>query len=212
MAWTPARSSARRALACTSALLVAGCGSTYTVTRVVDGRVEEGRFIEPNAYAAYLRGAIAQAHGDYGAALSEYQVASRIDPADPEIWTRIGEVRCTANPQDLQARFAIREALIRDEDYAPAWEVRASCEIARDVDHVDVEMSAARGAELDPKSTTAQTLLATVEDKRDAGAARKRLVALTLLAKDDAVAWSALAHWASSHGDADLEMQAFSRV
>jgi len=116
------------------------------------------------------------------------------------------------NPQDLQARVAVREALIRDEDYAPAWEVRASCEIARNVDRVDIEMSAARGAELDPKSISAQTLLATVEEKRDADAARKRLVALTLVAKDDAVAWSALAHWASSHGDAELEMQAFSRV
>jgi tetratricopeptide (TPR) repeat protein len=179
---------------------------------MVDGRVEEGRFIEPSAYAAYLRGAIAEAHGDFGVALTEYQNASKVDPADPEIWTRIGEVRCKVNPHDLQARVAIREALIRDEDYAPAWEARASCEAARDVDRVDVEMSAARGAELDPKSVRAQTLLASVEEKRDVEAARKRLVALTLSAGDDASAWSALGNWAASHGDTDLEMQAFSRV
>ncbi len=194
------------------AFFALGCGSNYSVTRIVDGHVEEGRFIEPNAYAAYLRGAIAEAHGDYGVALGEYQNASKIDPADPEIWTRIGEARCLVNPRDLQARVAIREALIRDEDYAPAWEARAACEIARDVDPVDVEMSAARGAELDPKSTRAQTLLASVEDKRDAEAARRRLVALTLVAKEDSAAWMALGNWSASHGDADLEIQAFSRV
>jgi hypothetical protein len=55
-------------------------------------------------------------------------------------------------------------------------------------------------------------LLASVEEKRDADAARKRLVALTLMAKEDSVAWSALGNWAASHGDSDLEMQAFSRV
>ncbi len=204
---------ASKAVACGAlAFFALGCGSNYSVTRIVDGRIEEGRFIEPNAYAAYLRGAIAEAHADYGVALSEYQLASKIDPSDPEIWTRIGEVRCIVSSHDLQARVAIREALIRDEDYAPAWEARAACEIARDVDHVDVEMSAARGAELDPKSTRAQTLLASVEDKRDADAARKRLVALTLVANEDAVAWTALGNWSASHADAELEIQSFSRV
>lgn len=204
--------SGKSSLAWVAAFFLAGCGQHYTVTRVVDGRVIEGSFVDPSAYAAYLRGAVAEGHGDLRVALREYETAAKLDDADPEIWTRIGAVRCAINPNDLQARVALRQALIRDEDYAPAWEARASCEIARDVDRVDVERAAARAAEIDPRSSKAQTLLAQVEDRRDAQSARKRLIALTLAAGDDATAWTALGNWAGAHGDADLQQSAFSRV
>ncbi|MEO8798577.1 MAG: hypothetical protein ABI551_11890, partial [Polyangiaceae bacterium] len=192
--------------------LVSGCGAHYTVTRMTDGRVQEGRFIAPDAYSSYLRGAIAQARGDYKIAVAEYENAAKEDDEDPEIWTRIAEVRCKLDPNDMQARYALRRALLRDEDYGPAWVVRAECEIARGVDRVDVEKSAARAAEVDPGSTRTQTLLATVEDSRSASAARARLIALTLTAGDDADAWLALAKWGEGHGDSDVQATAFSRV
>ncbi|HEX7664455.1 MAG TPA: hypothetical protein VF407_08095, partial [Polyangiaceae bacterium] len=193
-------------------VFVSGCGVNYTVTRMTDGRTQEGRFIAPDAYSSYLRGAIAQARGDLKVAVAEYENAAKEDDADPEIWTRIAEVRCKIDPNDMQARYAIRRALLRDEDYGPAWVVRASCEIARGVDRVDVEKSAARAAEVDPTSTKAQAVLATVEDSRSAEAARARLVALTLAAGDDPEAWLALATWGEGHADADLQATALSRV
>ena len=194
------------------AAIVTGCGTHYTVTRVVDGRVYEGRFIEPDAYASYLRGAVAEGRGEYRAALAEYENAAKLDDEDPEIWTRIADVRCKLNPKDIEAQYAVARALLRDEEYGPAWVVRASCEITRGVDRVQVEQAAMRGAEVDPRSTKSQVLLARVEDSRSSAEARNRLVALTVAAGNDAEAWLALASWAESHGDADLESSSFSRV
>ena len=194
------------------AAVVAGCGGHYTVTRVVDGRVYEGRFIEPDAYSSYLRGAIAEGRGEYRTALAEYENAAKLDDEDPEIWTRIADVRCKMNPRDIEAQYAVTRALLRDEEYGPAWVVRVSCEIARGVDRVQIEQAAMRGAEVDPRSTKSQVLLARVEDSRSAAEARNRLIALTVAAGDDAEAWLALASWAESHGDADLETSSFSRV
>ena len=130
---------------------------------MVDGRVYEGRFIEPDAYASYIRGAIAEGRGEYRTALAEYENAAKLDDEDPEIWTCIADVRCKMNPKDIEAQYAVTRALLRDEEYGPAWAVRASCEIARGVDRVQVEQAAMRGAEVDPRSTKSQVLLARVD-------------------------------------------------
>lgn len=203
---------ARLVLALATAAFAQGCGGGYTVTRVVDGRAQEGRFIEPDAYAAYLRGALAEAHGEYRTALAEYENAAKLDDEDPEIWTRIADVRCKIDPKDLEAQYAVTRALLRDEEYGPAWVVRASCEIARGVDRVHVEQAAARAVEVDPRSTKAQVLLARVEDGRAPVDARRRLVALTIAQGNDADAWMALGSWAEGEGDATLEATAFSRA
>ena len=90
----------KRALAAILAISLAGCGRGPDVMRVVNGRLVGGAFVEPEAYASFLRGAIADARGDSAEALAAYTDAAQRDSDDPEIWTRIGDVRCRANPAD----------------------------------------------------------------------------------------------------------------
>ena len=79
-----------------SAVLVfaTSCASTVPVERAYDGRVVEGRYIEPAAYAAYLQGAIAESAGDFKRALAAYTEAARVDPRSVETAQRIADVRC----------------------------------------------------------------------------------------------------------------------
>ncbi|HEY5145611.1 MAG TPA: hypothetical protein VII82_02545, partial [Polyangiaceae bacterium] len=45
-------------------LVLSACGGTTLVERAYDGRVVQGRAIEPEAYAAFLDGAMAEASDD----------------------------------------------------------------------------------------------------------------------------------------------------
>jgi hypothetical protein len=190
-----------------------GCASAPTVTRVVDGRIVEGHFVEPDAYAAYLRGAISESHGDLRGALAAYEETAKLDEEDPEVWTRIAAVRCRLSPADPGARWAAARALALDTEYAPAWEVRAQCELGRSEDRVGIERDALRAADADPTKVDYQVLLARVEEMRPRSeVARQRLVALTLAHESSPVAWSALASWNRSHGDALGAAHALARV
>jgi hypothetical protein len=93
------------------ALFATGCTHRVTVDREYDARVVEGRFIEPEAYAAFLRGAIAEASGDSKEALAAYARAERVDPGGPEIVQRIDAVRCAGNPNDATADEARARAI-----------------------------------------------------------------------------------------------------
>ena len=42
---------------------LAGCGAEPRVVRVYDGRIVEGRYVSPEAYAAFLRGVLAEESG-----------------------------------------------------------------------------------------------------------------------------------------------------
>jgi hypothetical protein len=192
----------------------AGCASAPTVTRVVDGRVIEGHFVEPDAYAAFLRGAIAESHGDFRGALLAYEATAKLDQEDPEVWTRIAAVRCRIAPADPRARWAAARALALDTEYAPAWEARARCALGRAEDRVGIERDALRAADADPTKVDYQVLLARVEEMRPQSpeVARQRLVALTLAHETSPVAWSALASWNRSHGDAMGAAHALARV
>lgn len=190
-----------------------GCVGNPNVTRVVDGRVVVGAYVEPEAYAAFLRGAMAEAAGDLPGALAAYEEAARIDDADPEIWTRIAAVRCRVSAGDMKARYAAARALAIDPDWGAAYAVRAQCEAARGEDRVEVERDARKAADEEPADVDAQVALAHAEGRRVEGdAARDRLVALTLRFARNAVAWEALAAWARSHGDALLAARAWSRA
>ncbi|MDB4994648.1 MAG: Tetratricopeptide 2 repeat protein [Myxococcaceae bacterium] len=190
-----------------------GCASAPTVTRVVDGRIVEGHFVEPDAYAAFLRGAISESHGDLRGALAAYEETAKLDEEDPEVWTRIAAVRCRLSAADPGARWAAARALALDTEYAPAWEVRAQCELGRSEDRVSIERDALRAADADPTKVDYQVLLARVEEMRPRSeVARQRLVALTLAHEASPVAWSALASWSRSHGDALGAAQALARV
>ena len=100
------------------------------VVRMADGVRYEGRFVNPEAYAAYLLGVEREAHADYAGALTAYLEAHAEDPDSPEVWARIGAVRCISSPaeRDLAAaRSAFQRGLSRDPDYFGNYLERARC-------------------------------------------------------------------------------------
>jgi tetratricopeptide (TPR) repeat protein len=203
----------RTSLALASILVTVGaCAPSWEVVRVMDGQVVTGRFIEPDAYSAFLRGAMAEEAGQLPVALVAYTSAAARDGDDPEIWTRIGDVRCAMSQGDPMAGEAFGRALGLDPSYAPALAGRARCAVSRG------EQGAAladekRAAAADPLAIRPDILLAEALSKEGhAEASRDRLVALTLLHGTSPVAWDALAAWGTSHGDAMLVSRALAEV
>jgi len=197
----------RRVLALASAIAASACASAVPVQRAYDGAVIQGRFIEPEAYAAFLRGALAEAAGDSRGALDAYADAAKLDPRSPELLTRTGEVRCRLDPHDARAQAAFAEALDAEPRYARAWAARAKCLLAGGQE-ASARAAARKAAELDPSADGANILLArTAAGGRDP-ATRETLVALTVTARDPLVAWDALATWAQSRGDVALWVRA----
>src|SRR5262245_29694873 len=78
--------------------VAAGCGGRATVVRVYDGRIVEEAAVAPDAYAEYLRGALAEEKGDLRTALSHYERVLAFDDEDAEVFARIGDVRCRLDP------------------------------------------------------------------------------------------------------------------
>ena len=99
-------------------VLVAGCRTEPLVVRSYNGRLVVERFVPPDAYAAFLRGALAEASGDLKGALAAYDDATSEDEGDPEIWSRLGAVRCAINPKDREADRAFGRAAAVDPTYA----------------------------------------------------------------------------------------------
>ncbi len=79
--------------------------------RLVDGRPVAGRYIEESAYALYLWAADAEARGDLAAAQRGFEQAALADPESPEIWTRIGALRCRAETSGRPYRAALSARL-----------------------------------------------------------------------------------------------------
>ena len=102
-----------------------GCRGGAEVARIVDGRVEHGRAVDEEAYAASLRAGILDASGDRDRALEELDRALAADPDSPELLTRYGEVACGAArsspPHPASALSAFSRALALEPAYAPAW-------------------------------------------------------------------------------------------
>ncbi|MGO9839139.1 MAG: hypothetical protein ACLP1X_33570 [Polyangiaceae bacterium] len=193
------------------ALLVTACASTPPVERVYGGRTVLGRYIEPEAYAAFLRGAIAEAGGDLRSAIAAYDVAAELDPRGAEIWARIGAVRCAADPLDRRADDAFRRALATDDVAGRTWEAKAQCALVRG-DGAGSRAAAMRAAELDASADGAIVLLARAAGAGRDAATRERLVSLTLTSRDRVAAWDALARWAESHGDVVLWARALEMI
>jgi hypothetical protein len=191
-----------------AALLVStglGCAHPSVVERAYGGDVVLGHYVSPEAYAAFLRGAIAEAEHHPADALRAYQEAAERDPASPEPWTRMAEVECSSGQAgSLDPERALAHALELDGSYARAWAVKAACAAARN-DAAGEGLAAARAAQLDPQGDGANVLLARADDAVPAVArSRELLVALTVTAADPPAAWSALASWAEAHGDVAL--------
>jgi len=96
---------------------VSGAGG---VTRMVDGVRYEGRFINPEAYAAYLLGVEHEARGEYKEALGAYLEAHTEDPDSAEVWARIGAVRCFSSEASA-GPAAARAAFERGQQLDPAY-------------------------------------------------------------------------------------------
>jgi hypothetical protein len=188
--------------------LPAACAHRGVVERAYDGDVVDGRYVSPEAYAAFLRGAMAEAEGHPKEAVAAYSEAVRRDPNSPEPWTRIAEIYCSggAPEQTRDAAKAIARALELDPNDARAWAARARCAAARG-DATDQTDSAARAAALDPEGDSANILFARSPATQPA-LSREALVALTVTARDPVAAWNALAEWAEAHGDVALGARA----
>jgi hypothetical protein len=186
-------------------LAAAGCAHPGVVQRAYDGNVVDGRYVSPEAYAAFLRGAIAEAEKRPADAVAAYAEAARRDPDSPEPWTRIAEVRCATDARAYggEAEAALARALALDPGYARAWAARAACAEARG-DAAGQRDAAARAAALDPVGDGANILLARAPQPARPVASRDALVALTVTAHDPAAAWAALAAWAEAHRDVAL--------
>jgi hypothetical protein len=187
--------------------LVVGCFGEPKVVRVYDGRVVEGAFVAPEAYASYLRGVFAEEEGNLPSAIAAYEAAAREDDEDAEPLTRIGDLRCRLDPKDRQADEALSRALRIDRTYVPAISARARCLAARG--KVDEALEATNEiAPADKKSANVEALVVRLAAKREGSAAdalgRERAIALTLASADNPVAWDALIAWGRGKADAEL--------
>jgi hypothetical protein len=191
---------------------VAGCAGDPKVVRVYDGRIVEGPFVPPEAYAAYLKGVLAEEAGDLRSALAAYEQASRDDDEDPEPLARIADVRCRLDVKDKGADEALSKALRIDPSYAPALAANARCMGARGnvaegialVDRVDPEDR--RGVSLE---SIFVRLAAQRADGSGDGAARQRAIALTVESREHPAAWDALIAWGRVKSDGELLARGF---
>jgi len=129
------------------------------VARIVDGRVEEGRAVDEEAYAASLRAGVFDAAGDRERALDELERAMAADPDSPELLARYGDVSCRTGrdgaPRPATALAAFSRAINLDPTYAPAWLGRARCLelLGRAREALAAAKIAADDDPLDPRAT-----------------------------------------------------------
>jgi tetratricopeptide (TPR) repeat protein len=192
-----------------AALALAGCAQP-TVVRMVDGQPVAGRFIEERAYALYAYAAEAEAHGDHARAAKGYAMAAEVDAESPEIWTRLGAVRCKIAPDAAPQAFERAEMI--DASYAPLHRERARCLLARG--HTEEAIAEAERA--------------VAEDPDDVEASEVRAMALAQAGRiDEGIlvmrgvvarrpratgAWLVLAALSKVKGDEAMARQAAARV
>jgi tetratricopeptide (TPR) repeat protein len=189
----------------------AGCGGT-TVIRVVDGQPIAGRYISEYAYLLYAIAADAEARGDVSMALAVYEKAENADPDSPEIWTRIGALRCKLTGTLREAGEAFRNAQALDPDYEPLFREWATCAAALKDLTVALEF-ASRAVDLDPERDDTVILHASILEKlgrRDE--ATRELDGLVAWHPVSREAWEARYTFATRQGDRAVQAHAAARL
>jgi len=198
----------KRALAglCFASLAIA-CVGDPTVVRVYDGRIVEGAYVAPEAYASYLKGVLAEEAGDLRSALAAYEKTAAVDDEDPEPFTRIGDVHCKLDPKSKAADEAFARALRIDPTYAPALAAKARCAAARG-EAAEAVALVERIAPEDRSSASLEALFVRLaaqrSDSADDRRARARAIALTVASGHDPAAWGALVAWGRGKADPEL--------
>lgn len=157
----------RRLLLAAAVCASASCAPP-TVLRSAGGEVVRGRFIAPQAYEVYARGALAESEGQLDLAAAAFLRATEIDPDGPEPWTRLAAVLCR------QQRFSeANEALDAAEralpGYAPLYRERARCLLSRG-DATEALAQADRALVFDPADEDTALLRADILEKTGDGA------------------------------------------
>jgi hypothetical protein len=177
------------ALPCLLVVLVVSssvaCASAVAVERGYDGHIVVGRPIEPEAYASYVRGVLAELDGLGTEAAVAYREVLRVDPLSVEAWTRLGALECARNPHDRAARDALAKATDLDPTYRPGQEESVRCSVSRG--------SSVAGA----------------QERRDD---RTNVVARSVAGDQPADGWNAVLAWAESRHDASLVGYAHARL
>jgi tetratricopeptide (TPR) repeat protein len=122
----------------------------------MNGHQVEGRFIGPEAYAAYLQGSYEEGRDNPSGALAWYRRALALDPESPELWTRVGSIQCRNGTVDVKQAFDEARALAPE--YAAIWIEMANCEVVRGK-IAEALPDALRGAALAPYDEEATSLL-----------------------------------------------------
>jgi len=150
-----ARAEATLALVGCTLLCLACSSSRSSTERVFNGRTQPGHYIEPEAYAAYTRGAYHEARGEWAEAERAYQHALESDESSPDIWTRLGAIACRT---DLGQALEHFDQALDSEGYAPAWAERARCLHAHQKADAALE-AARRSIQLDPHDADMNLLI-----------------------------------------------------
>src|SRR5260221_4524657 len=146
-------------------LAATACGGGSAVARIADGHSIDGRWIPPEAYAAYLDGALLEEQGDLSSAAAAYQEALGEDPAAPEIWARLGRVRCASDPAASTKAFLRAQAL--GPELPDAWLSHAECALERG-EIAKALASAQRAVALSPKDVDASLVIASALERAGA--------------------------------------------
>jgi Tfp pilus assembly protein PilF len=176
------------------------CSSAQTTQRVFEGRSVQGQYIDPEAYAAYAEGSYFEAHGAWAQAESAYLRALDYDDESPEIWTRLGVIRCHEGLSEALDAF---EHATRQHD-AGGWTERARC-LGRHGAPALAITAARRAIELDPSSSEANLLLADLfAGQAQPDLARRWLFAWLYYTPLAAPHWRAVEERARQLGDPEL--------
>lgn len=193
------------------AAVTCGCGfGSGSVVRIVEGQEQTGRAISPEAYEHFVRGSLEELGKHYAEAESEYQAGLEEDDASPELWTRLGHVRCLQrNTAAADEAFAAAER--RDANYGPLHVARARCAMRAGTARLALE-HARRAVRDDPDNPQASDVLLEALLRNDQPREALALAVALALRHPAPTAWHQVRRVAKAAGDEAWEQRAIERA